>query len=441
MKLNKRIKSAIVQWIIINIIISIIFIMLLLFKVIPGFNIIEANKEKLSVTMGNINDINKKWVDFTTFKSLIKDLNVNDDYTLFIIKKLDKFFYDTNFINKWSDSYTNFINDRVEEINKDFQEWTYNNKIESIDKILPTYISSWKGNNILSDFLFINYIENLLFSFNLELNSYNIGIPGLFPEKWYDNGKKNDIINTGIYSIPMKYIISWKKKDILEFIHFIKKVWNISIEEDEIVFYEDDVVNRNINGDKVTKDYNLYKHQIMDIKSISMKEYIDSSAWITEERNVNQSLEEYIKESQWREKFEVNIEFDFYVKGLPTYDVLKLLRWEKDIEGESNTFEWIIPRQKRIAAMVDKKITEVTKTIRAEKSSDILVINTRLNDVKNAIDIIWKALKVIENNIIKTGVNQEIYNNIVNHNNKINYIELILNNEIEKLKIINSKRN
>ncbi len=449
MKLNKRIKNAIFQWLVFNIIILFIFLYIIFYIVVPWYKKYEENKNILVDILTEKEIVEKKWIDFNKMKSLEKSLK-KDNYTKFIFNKLTKSFYDKNFINTWKTSFKDFIKEKTIEINKEFEEGSYSKRIAQIDKVLPTYTSLWKSVNwVLNDLVFINYVENLFYIFNLEVKNYSLGVPKLQEEKKYINKSKwkKDLINTDIYKIPMTYTFSWRKKDILDFIHFIVNVWNIDIENWEISFYTDFVIKKRttIYWKVKPKDYNIYKNQIMDIESLKIKKYLDSSIGVNWEKipeDFNKYIS-YIKKNQWKEELEITLSFNFYVKWLPSYEVIKILRWEQSGEKDSkkDSIEWIIPKQTRLLKEVESTYKKAKQILNKNKSSEIIALLNKLDSIKEVLVVMWKELTKIDNNISKKWVDIKLYNKIMEYDNKLNYIELLIKEEKDTIETINTKIN
>ena len=135
-----------------------------------------------------------------------------------------------------------------------------------------------------------------------------------------------------IWEIPVELDISWRKSSIIDFLHFIEKVWKITVNEESweiTVDREVDELNnpfsefktKLLNWQKRTWDYNIFNNQIVDIDNIILPEYIDSS-----DTEIKNSLEDSrflkeIKNTQDREKYEIKVKLKFYTKGVPLYKI------------------------------------------------------------------------------------------------------------------------
>jgi len=70
------------------------------------------------------------------------------------------------------------------------------------------------------------------------------------------------------------------------------------------------------------KEGNIYDELLMEVESLEFSDYLDSSDLPTPD---NYTLIQLIKETQGKEKFEINIKLKYYVKGLPTFKIEKFI--------------------------------------------------------------------------------------------------------------------
>jgi len=86
----------------------------------------------------------------------------------------------------------------------------------------------------------------------------------------------------------------------------------------------------------------VYKNQLVDIDTVLMPEYIDSSP-----EPSNTDLISFIENTQAREKFTVNLTLQFYVAGLPRYKIENFIQTLSSqnknlittINGDINTYK------------------------------------------------------------------------------------------------------
>lgn len=296
---------------------------------------IKANTIELNT---KLNSYKKEWIDFTTLGEILSEIDtssMNDaekktlESNKIILKEIDENFYNNNFINKKENNFDSFINKKKEDYKKN--NWDTEKKLEIISKILPLYSAEKIDENTLTDFQFINYIESIISTFRLSYKNY-IWIKDIKQVENYVLSNTDKSLDKTIWEIPVELDISWRKSSIIDFLHFIEKVWKITVNEESweiTVDREVDELNnpfsefktKLLNWQKRTWDYNIFNNQIVDIDNIILPEYIDSSD--TEIKNSledNRFLKE-IKNSQDREKYEIKVKLKFYTKGVPLYKI------------------------------------------------------------------------------------------------------------------------
>lgn len=296
---------------------------------------IKANTIELNT---KLNSYKKEWIDFRTLGEVLSEIDtsyMNDaekktlESNKIILKEIDENFYNSNFINKKENNFDSFINKKKEDYKKN--NWDTEKKLEIISKILPLYSAEKIDENTLTDFQFINYIESIISTFRLSYKNY-IWIKDIKQVENYVLSNTDKSLDKTIWEIPVELDISWRKSSIIDFLHFIEKVWKITVNEEtwEItVDREVDELNnpfsefktKLLNWQKRTWDYNIFNNQIVDIDNIFLPEYIDSSD--TEIKNSledNRFLKE-IKNTQDREKYEIKVKLKFYTKGVPLYKI------------------------------------------------------------------------------------------------------------------------
>jgi len=336
----------IIQALIFNIAIFLIFIVLIINYFLPKFFEVELKKENLNILQSENNKLLEKWLEFDKFKSnLVKSNKEDNEYLKNILNNPSKDFkwiYNSNLINNWSWSYKQFIIKKEKEIKEKELELSKSKVREKIENILPYYKSdSNLQEKWLTDFKFINYIEKIIHNFKLEY-IWTIWIWELTLEKPALILEKNKKINQEdgeIYSFKLPLTLVWNKKSLIDFIYYIENVWNISFTE-----LWDDIKIKEINRKKtytnkewlVIKNdfYNLpryflwekdiFNNLIIDIENIKLNDYIDSSfnpiSYDKWETFIN-----FIKNDQALEKYEINIDLKFYVKGLEKYKTKKYI--------------------------------------------------------------------------------------------------------------------
>lgn len=333
-------ENKIISWNIFFSIFIIILICVSIFYIYPEIVNIETLKQETKDLKKNLDKYKKEWITLDIFKEKVKTLNwekTEADKNLInsVLKDIDNSFFEKNLKNTKEDNYNVFIKKKIEEYKKNK---TNEEKLKTISKVLPYYSDNISDENTMTDFQFINYIESLMYAFNLNYND-EIGISEIKQIEDYTLNSTDASLDKGVYKIPVELNIIWRKSSIIDFLHFIENVWKVSIDEKtkEIIvnkgiekpgelFY--DLKNKKINWVRKDENYNIYDNQIADVENIFMKDYIDSS-----DRNLiyktidSKDFIKYLKSTQSNEKYEVKLKINFYVKGLPKYKIDEFTSW------------------------------------------------------------------------------------------------------------------
>jgi len=99
MKLNKRIKSSLIQTFIFNVILLIMAVVFAVFVLWPSFLEIQEKKTALSAEYDRVNSMDKNGIEFQDFKALSNTAELSG-YLKEIIKTTSADFYERNFKNK-----------------------------------------------------------------------------------------------------------------------------------------------------------------------------------------------------------------------------------------------------------------------------------------------------------------------------------------------------
>jgi len=329
MKLTPRMKKWIIQSTIFWGVFCITILIISVLFVYPRITTINEKKQELAEIYLQYNTSMKSWIQFTDFKSLVRN-GQESNYTKELLKNVSEEFYKQHFSNTELPSYSVFLEDLENKILEEKTSSGYLNREQSLATILPTYkaksnVSStifWDNENTnlsqqsetLTDFYFINYIENLLYSFNLSFK-WDVWVwkLGNVDDKNTQTPEERDLLDENIYSIPLSFNIVGRKADIVDFLHYFQNVARIEISENDFKVLNDDFISRTIEGDNQWENYNIYENQLADVVSISISEYPNSSIKTTP------SLVYAMKTIQWKERFEMDVEIHFYVAGVPGY--------------------------------------------------------------------------------------------------------------------------
>lgn len=328
MKLTKRMKSAIIQASIANVVFLLVLLGIIGLLLVPKILEIESVKSELGDVYSEYNDIKTKGISFQDLKSIINREGIGEWDEIDVSKLLSSVtsnFYSQNFSNTWSEEYVDFLKEVEARIVETKTSKAYIEQDQKLNTILPVYSpdNSFQDDS-LTDFHFINYVENLIYTFNLSVK-WQIGVWNI--EKVggslaWENPQNTYALWEDIFQIPMRFEVEWQKSDIVDFIHFFQNVGSINLEWGNLEIYDDKFIAKVIEWEERTSDYNIYENQISDIQFIDWGEYPDSST----SNSAGTSLIAALKWSQAREKASVEVNLSFYVAGVPWYRMEKYIK-------------------------------------------------------------------------------------------------------------------
>ncbi len=365
--MNKRIQTATIQGFAFSLIVFWLLTVFWVTYIRPHMEKISQQKEELDMINTELTNISKNGLSFWEFKSTYKkNADRQDPYVNNLLKNLDADFYEKNLTNTTDGNYDDFLDQKKQEVAEKKLNPEFRAAQEQTESILPQYTSYELGEGTLSDFDFTNYVESLLYTFNLQTDD-TIWVGDILPyetnEASNDTKKQTLSADSNIYYIPLQLSITGQKKDVLDFLHYMEHVGAISIEDGKVVVYDDNSIQKPIEWEKLSNDYNIYEHQISQVESITMREYIDTSSEISSGDFVN-----FIKTTQWREKFTIDTEIRFYVAGLPDYKAEKYI---DEVEQKYNNLD----------SAVKKSIAQNKKLSKDVESSDVLYAVSSINSL------------------------------------------------------------
>lgn len=338
-------KQAIFQSFLFNIVFIILFSVLGVYYVLPLFTEVSEKKDKLDILWSKYIDLKKKWLDYANFtalhKTLWKEKKISDN--VFLSNVLENFWkndYEQYFLNTTNIGYSDFLDKQIKDARIKRQELEDTGISNSIKDILPYFTDNASlSDSSLTNFKFINRIESLLDTFDLNtvdnIWMWDLSIVGSIEQnKW---SKENASSMDGkIYRWEIRLNIVWKKKNIVNFIHYIDNVWKIKIEDWKVTvkrpnkeaIFIDDYGNEKNNDFLDIPGYfiweeDIYNRLIMEMSSLELAEYLDSSDLPTPDRYTFLGL---VKEKQWDEKYKANLVIAYYVKGLPSYKITNFIQ-------------------------------------------------------------------------------------------------------------------
>lgn len=379
---------------------------------LPGILAIQEKQEELKATVQAYQRIQEQGLNLQEFKSLYsKYTDEKDPYIINLLKNVDNEFYEQNLANTSNGTYEEFLLEKNEYIINEKNSEEFKKRDERINTILPAYAGRRGIQNALSDYEFINYVEALLFTFNLETDD-SIGIGNIQPveEKSAINDEDSGVsTETSLFYIPLQMKLVWQKTDILDFIHYLAHAGSINIEDGEMVVHRDSVIKKPIEGDTYDFSYNIYENQLVDVEFIVMKSYIDTSISPTD----TDTLENFVRKTQGRDRFEIELKVRFYVSGLPDYKVEEFI-------------VWILDKYESLDKQITRTIAETKNTGRQVKSWDVLFAISTINSLNYLLDSLEDQVKNLRKTFLKDKTKIEsIYEQALEINGKVEQVETI----------------
>lgn len=377
---NKTKKTFLIQGLITNIVILVILFSVFVFYFYPHIKVSIQDKEELLSLYNQHETIVKGGISYEEFVALHQWEEWKDTYKDNIIKTIAPDFYTKNIINTSDKIFNEYIESKKNEIISSEKSAWYEKSQDIISMLIPQYawntIDTTSSGNILTDYMYINYLENLFYTFNLDVLGdgltinetisidENKSIPGEWvPNKW---------IESNIFYIPISFNLEGKKKDIINFLHFTERVWSASISKnDEIVIYNDRELVSVFWSSK-----NPYEGQLFDIESINMKDYLDSFNAETVGGLIN-----FVKSTQANESFELEVNLRFYVRGKPNYQLKNFISSELQRFDALN--KKVLQTLSRVSNMPEKnaEIVVISNVLRS-LTFDILNLDVKTKEIK-----------------------------------------------------------
>jgi len=480
MKRSKRQESSIVIYFSFYFILLLALIIFSLSVLYPKVMAIEEKKETTSKIFKDLEILTNKWLTYWEFTILSKEVSLNS-YQKELISSVGVDFYNTNFKNSSTDEYLSFLELKKKNLNNEDEIEKFKQKEDQIIKLLPAYSESditWK-NDLLSDYKFINYIDNILATFSLKYDN-EIWISELILVEEFSETWKKSKLDTDIYYIPLSLSLEWTKYNIINFLYFVEHVWNINISENSLNVHSQNNDNFLNRWDKWVKillkndqpklnnytknyidNYNIFENQLIDIKSIEFSEYLDSF----DDPNIldNTNIATRVKNVQANEKMTIDLELYFYVKWVQNIKIIEHLKLyidyfmlTKKLVGVQMKNKELNTVEKNIAIRLQADLNEMTKTLKdinisiskQENLNDTLRNVTNYTNTLHAmheklwynIYIKWFLIdykKSLENNKAKTW-NIVLYNYLISIEETI---EGLKQKNTESLSAYNSRLN
>lgn len=415
MKLNKRIKSSLIQTFLFNVVLLVVVVGFWIFVLWPSFQEIQEKKATLSNQYNRLVSTQSWGIEFADFKALAASSDASA-YLKEVIKTTSKDFYNRNFKNSDTEvDFGSFITEKEKSVWEEQKASLLESKTDIVDKLLPVYVTN-ASEEWITDFEFINYVESMLYSFNL-ISRESIWVGEIKRVEDVAIGKNN--LDSNIFYIPLKLDITGTKSDILDFIHYFENVWSIDIREGQTKIYTDEVISKGIVWNLANQSDNIYRNQLSDIERISIDTYIDSSS------NVSRwSLVDFIKTTQERQRFSVDLDVRFYVQWLPDYKI------ESYIQSVIRS-HWILlaESQESLKLTFNNVWNESSSSLKAKNAirSAVNVLTLMQDDMKKLKVDLWRKDKDLT----------LLYSDAEEYKGKLEKIEIVMQ---ESASVLNSKK-
>ncbi|USN57958.1 MAG: hypothetical protein H6767_06475 [Candidatus Peribacteria bacterium] len=420
-KVVKKTNRAILHGFFIALIILFAIIVGIFQYLIPNWQETEDNKSQLQAALDEYNEVQSTGISFEQVQKLSTasgSQTSGDAYLKNILKNVTKDFYASQFSNTGSTNYQAFLTQKKKEI----QELLVSKEIQERDKkiaaILPAYVDdiSIGVDAGVTDFEFVNYVESILETFNLQYEG-SLGISQLVQYGTVDTLKDSSGLDASIFYIPLSLELSGRKSDIIDFLVFTENVGNVRIDGQEVKTYVDNRVPRVLSGEKRTANYNIYEHQIFTIQNLQFSEYLDASSEVNAD---GKDFVDFVKLTQGKEKFDIEVELHFYVRGLPSYEI------EKQIQEYFDKYD-------ALKKLVLKKKKELAQISADKNTSSIISLRNNLVEVELYLESISKEINGLKKEIKKNPQDTEGYDTLKTYADVLSRIEANLNSKLSKL--------
>jgi len=319
------------------------------------------------------------------------------------------------------------LKDKENKINELKKSEKIKSRDEKVSRILPSYQEWISIDWSMTDLEFVNYIEVLLRSFRLKTESEIwIGELVLVEDKEPSKAKNTDTISSQIFYIPLKLDIEWAKSDIVEFLYFLQNVWRVeSVKDNDIVLYRDSVLNK-----RLWDSWNIYENKLVDIESVELKDYIDTSSYI------RSSLQEktpiwfldFIR--NWTEKsqeYKVSISLRFYVKWLPTYKLEDFIYKTIDLYKEK-------------VKLVSDNLKMIQSKKQTNTTTEVLNIISNLKAIETYLLDMEQNIKKLESWIKNKTNLEKLYADATKVRYDIDNVSFVLNENIKNIRNLSNKK-
>lgn len=397
---------------------SVIFIGLVsavAFFIYPSIMDIEETKSALQSTLSERKNVETKGIDYSSFASLRTDLIQDNSYESNIMRTISEEFYNEKVRNTTTDDFETYYTKLQVHISDQKKDKVQESRQLVINSVLPQYVdindSTYEG---LTEFKFVNYIETILYTFNLTVDG-SLWISDVVPVESVTKKENAESVDATIFYIPLFLNLTGRKEDVLDFLYFMENVGGLNMENGVLTVYNDQKLNsKTSSGSSLPLWKNIYKNQIFDILTFRMQEYMDSDNSPTEKDFVS-----YVKQFQGREKSNIELGLKFYVRGLPNYKV----KWYiKDL----------VKRQEDLNKKMNLKLKDLKKLNNGDSSEVLISINT-IKSLGFDVAEVGKDIAKLNTWTWKQQTLNDSFKSALNLGDRLTQIEKTLNDESDKI--------
>ncbi|NDK10070.1 hypothetical protein GW846_04770 [Candidatus Gracilibacteria bacterium] len=423
MKQTQRMRNAVIQGLILNSVILIIFLGVGGFILLPRFIAVEGMKKDLNITATTYKNFQKKGISFTDLKQSLQSESLkNDSFSKNLVKNIDESFYNNVFSNTGSSDFISYLGELKIKLNDKKNSSDYITKDKLISQLIPVYAKN-KSQDVteVNDFDFINHVENLIYSFNIDSQGeIGVGeIQQLETKTSNTKEKEKNNLDENIYKIPLSLDVTGKKSDVANFIHYFEKVAAIEINDDSFKVYDDNFIQSSVSSSNGVTKNNIYENQVADISLIEFPEYPDSS-------NIksNNDLITLMKTSQGEQRYSARININFYVAGIPSYIMQSSI--VSLGESYSSLSKDILQASKKYSLQSSK----FTTGDKIQALSTLNSLNQLTEELKDEVQVLQKSLST-------TTDMYKVYEEAINLQTKIDKIKASYESTIAILSLNN----
>lgn len=395
-------KRSVIIWFVLAFFSFVFFSLIISLYVYPGISEIEWKKSYYLENKKEFKDIEKNWFTFSWFtknslkiksstNALFKDLKeeLNNDYFKKIKKGLNEEFYEKSIFPASINKTWVFLND-IEIVDRNLDSVlkgdNFIKRNSNISKVLPKYSSyvDLDSDENLTDLKFISEVEWILWKYWLKTKSW-IWISSLV-------SVENNILDKSdnIFYIPLNLDITWYKINVLKFVNYINSSWKIEFTK------WDEGLNKWLSEDFNFIYDRVWKiNQIWEVYSFSIDEYIDTSLW-DEKRNVkNDTLIDFLSDTNQNDKISANLEIRFYVKGISNDKIIyniNTIIWKNIKQSKlDKNWNYIIDEKTGLyeEELIDYNYTNLSNSIKKLTNNPVIIKNKYK---KESIDFMYSYL-------------------------------------------------